>query len=70
MTAPADTDLMACVRELPPMQQAVVALRFGNDLALADIGRALGKRRAAVESLQRRALARLRGMLEETIDEH
>jgi RNA polymerase sigma-70 factor (ECF subfamily) len=57
--------VLACLRRLPPMQRAVVALRFVDDLSLADTAAAIGKRLAAVESLQRRALANIRTMLED-----
>jgi RNA polymerase sigma-70 factor (ECF subfamily) len=59
-----------CLRRLPSMQRAVIALRFLDDLPVDEVARELGKRRAAIESLQRRALSQLRTMLEEHDDEH
>jgi RNA polymerase sigma factor (sigma-70 family) len=61
--------VLSCVRRLPPMQRAVVALRFIDDLPLAEVATLLGKRVGAIDSLQRRALAALRTMLEETDDD-
>jgi RNA polymerase sigma-70 factor (ECF subfamily) len=60
----------ACLRDLPPMQRAVIALRFVDDLPLAEVAQLLDKSTSAVDSLQRRALANLRTMLEEHDDEH
>ena len=62
-------DVLACIRRLPPMQRAVVTLRFVDDLSLADVASLLGKRIGAIDSLQRRALSALRTMLEETDDD-
>jgi RNA polymerase sigma-70 factor (ECF subfamily) len=59
-----------CLRKLPPMQRAVVALRFVDDLPLAEVAELLNKSTSAIDSLQRRALAGLRTMLEEHDDEH
>jgi DNA-directed RNA polymerase specialized sigma24 family protein len=52
------------------MQRAVIALRFVDDLPLAEVAQLLDKSTSAVDSLQRRALANLRTMLEEHDDEH
>ena len=66
----ADTEaVLASLRQLPPMQRAVIALRFVDDLPLAEVAALLGKRVGAIDSLQRRALAALRTMLEETSDD-
>ena len=66
----ADTEtVLSCVRRLPRLQRAVIALRFVDDLPLADVAALLGKRVGAIDSLQRRALAALRTMLEETDDD-
>ncbi len=62
--------IRACLRELPAMQRAVITLRFVDDLSLADVAKRLGKRVGAIDSLQRRALAALRIMLEENHDEY
>jgi RNA polymerase sigma-70 factor (ECF subfamily) len=66
----ADTEtVLSCLRRLPPLQRAVVALRFVDNLPLAEVAALLGKRVGAIDSLQRRALAALRTMLEETDDD-
>ncbi len=57
--------VLECIRALPPMQRAVIALRFVDDLPVAEVARLLHKRAGAIDSLQRRALATLRTMLEE-----
>ena len=69
-TNAADTETaLAALRRLPPMQRAVIALRFVDDLPLSEVARLLGKRVGAIDSLQRRALAALRTMLQETDDD-
>ena len=66
----ADTEtVLACLRRLPPLQRAVIALRFVDDLPLAEVAALLHKRVGAIDSLQRRALSALRTMLEETDDD-
>lgn len=61
--------VLAAIRRLPAMQRAVIALRFVDDLPLAEVATLLGKRAGAIDSLQRRALAALRTMLEEPDDD-
>ncbi len=56
-------ELLACARRLPPLQRAVLALRYGDDLAVAEIARRLDRDTAAIDSLLRRARAGLRRML-------
>jgi RNA polymerase sigma-70 factor (ECF subfamily) len=56
-------DLLACARRLPPLQRAVLALRYGDDLAVAEIARRLDRDTGAIDSLLRRARAGLRRML-------
>jgi RNA polymerase sigma-70 factor (ECF subfamily) len=69
-TTVADAEtVLSCVRRLPPLQRAVIALRFVDDLPLADVAALLGKRVGAIDSLQRRALVALRTMLQETDDD-
>lgn len=57
-------DLIAA---LPPDQREVMLLRFFGDLTLEQTASALGKRTEAVKSLQHRALARLRKILEQAV---
>jgi RNA polymerase sigma-70 factor (ECF subfamily) len=67
-TADSET-VRAAIRRLPAMQRAVIALRFVDDLPLAEVASLLGKRAGAIDSLQRRALVALRTMLEESDDD-
>jgi RNA polymerase sigma factor (sigma-70 family) len=45
-------------------QRAVILLRVVGDLSVTDVAHVLGKRPGAIKMLQRRGLARLRGILE------
>jgi RNA polymerase sigma-70 factor (sigma-E family) len=56
--------LLACVRELPPSQRAVLVLRYFDDLTEAETARALGCTVGTVKSQHSRAMARLRGLVE------
>jgi RNA polymerase sigma-70 factor (ECF subfamily) len=58
-------ELLACARRLPPMQRAVLALRYGDDLSIVEIARRLDRDTSAIDSLLRRARAGLRRMLTE-----
>jgi len=49
---------------LPEEQKQVIVLKFGEGLTNAEVGRLLGKSEGAVKSLQHRALASLRRLLE------
>jgi len=55
--------LQALVAQLPEPQQTVIRLRFFHDLSAPQVAKVIGRRIGAVESLQHRALARLRGQL-------
>jgi RNA polymerase sigma-70 factor (ECF subfamily) len=56
-----DRDLLQrALQELPEQERAVVALRFGGDLALSEIADLLGERQTTVEGRLYRALRRLR----------
>ena len=56
--------ILACARELPPMQRAVLALRYADDLTIADIAFLLDRSVDAVESLLRRARSGLRALID------
>jgi len=56
--------LLACVRELPPSQRAVLVLRYFDDLTEAETARALGCTVGTVKSQHSRAMARLRELVE------
>jgi RNA polymerase sigma-70 factor (ECF subfamily) len=57
--------LVDAMRRLPTADQEVLCLRFALDLGEAETAAALGCRRGTVKSRTSRALARLRGQLEE-----
>ena len=60
---------MNAIRELKPRDRAVVALRFGADLDYDGVGTALGISSAAAGVAGRRALRRLRTILENRDDQ-
>lgn len=64
-----DDDLMNAIRDLRARDRAVVALRFGADLDYASVGTALGISSAAAGVATRRALSRLRTILENRDDQ-
>ena len=55
-----ENELAEMLESLTPSQKTVLVLRFGADLAVADVARAMGKTEGAVKLIQHRALARLR----------
>jgi RNA polymerase sigma-70 factor (sigma-E family) len=55
--------LLACVRELPAGQRAVLVLRYFDDLTEAETARILGCSVGTVKSQHARAIARLRQRL-------
>jgi RNA polymerase sigma factor (sigma-70 family) len=63
---PTDPALLRAVGTLPPMQRAVVALRFLEDRSEADTAAILGVAPGTIKSHSHRALAALRHALAET----
>jgi RNA polymerase sigma-70 factor (sigma-E family) len=62
--------LWAATRRLPLRQQAVLVLRYHEDLSEAEIARVLGIPAGTVKTLARRGLARLRRSLDATTQGH
>jgi RNA polymerase sigma factor (sigma-70 family) len=60
-----DDELWDAVRSLPPMQRAAVAYRYVNDLAYADIAKALSCSEDSARQNARMGLRRLREVLSE-----
>lgn len=60
---PERDDLLACVRELPVGQRAVLVLRYFDDLTEAETAGVLGCSVGTVKSQHARAMARLRQLL-------
>jgi RNA polymerase sigma-70 factor (sigma-E family) len=60
---PGRAALLACVRELPAGQRAVLVLRYFDDLSEAETARALGCSIGTVKSQHARAMARLRELV-------
>ncbi len=55
----------AALRQLTPLQQQVLALRFLEEMSNAEIGEIVGRAEGAIKGLQHRALTALRRVLEE-----
>ena len=60
--------LMAALRTLPPLDRAVVVLRYWEDYSVVDTARLLDLSEAAVKNRSLRALRALRGQLAEPPD--
>ncbi|HEY7124289.1 MAG TPA: RNA polymerase sigma factor [Ktedonobacterales bacterium] len=59
-----DAHLQALIKQLSPMQQRVLQLRFGEELRSAEIAAQIGKREGTVRSILSRTLNHLRGLYE------
>jgi RNA polymerase sigma-70 factor (ECF subfamily) len=57
------TELLSAVKQLTPIQQEVLALRFGEGLTAKETGQTMRKTTGAIEALQHRALAALKRIL-------
>ena len=55
-----DADLWRALRQLPPKQRAVIALRYYEDMSEADIARTLGCSVGTVKSQASKGLAKMR----------
>jgi RNA polymerase sigma-70 factor (ECF subfamily) len=59
------TGLYRMVGELPPLQQRVIRMRFGEEKSIREIALFLKKTEGAVKQLQLRALRKLRSRMDE-----
>jgi len=57
------SELRSALNELTPMQQEVLALRFGEGLTARETGQVMRRTTGAIEALQHRALAALQRIL-------
>jgi len=51
------------IKKLPPAQRDVISLRFGAELSIAEVAKALGKNPGTVKALQYNGIAALRKMM-------
>ena len=58
-------EIIDATRGLTPAQQEVISLRFGGELSVAEVARAMGRSEGAVKALQHSAIAALRKALGE-----
>ena len=58
-----DADLWRALRQLPPKQRAVIALRYYEDMSEADIARTLGCSVGTVKSQASKGLAKMRRLM-------
>jgi RNA polymerase sigma-70 factor (ECF subfamily) len=58
-------EIIVATRGLTPAQREVVSLRFGGELSVAEVARAMGKSEGAVKALQHSAIVALRKALGE-----
>jgi RNA polymerase sigma-70 factor (ECF subfamily) len=61
--------LWSAISRLTPEQQEVLALRFGQQLTAREVSEVVGKSVSAVEALQHRALAALRRVLKQGLND-
>lgn len=61
--------LWFAISRLTPEQQEVLALRFGQQLTAREVSQVVGKSVSAVEAIQHRALAALRRILNEGLND-
>jgi RNA polymerase sigma-70 factor (ECF subfamily) len=59
-------EVSAALSELTELQQEVIALRFGQELPIKEVGALMGRSEGAVKQLQARAVASLARILRET----
>ena len=64
LRATSDQRLLELLRQLPPDQREVLALRFVADLPLAEVAELLSRSVGAVKQLQRRGLIALRELVD------
>jgi RNA polymerase sigma-70 factor (ECF subfamily) len=58
-------EIIVATKGLTPAQQEVISLRFGGELSVAEVARAMGKSEGAVKALQHSAIVALRKALGE-----
>jgi len=56
-------ELSRATKKLTKLQQEVISLRFGGELSVAEVARAMGKSEGAVKALQHSAIVALRRVL-------
>ena len=56
-------EIVAATRDLTKAQQEVISLRFGGELSVAEVARAMGRSEGAVKALQHSAILALRKAL-------
>jgi RNA polymerase sigma-70 factor, ECF subfamily len=56
-------EVVAASKELTAAQQEVISLRFGGELSIAEVAKAMGRSEGAVKALQHSAIAALRKAL-------
>jgi len=56
-------EIVAATKDLTRAQQEVISLRFGGELSVAEVARAMGRSEGAVKALQHSAIVALRKAL-------
>lgn len=62
--------LAAALGELPEREKQILALYYERELTLAEIGQVIGVGESRVSQLRTQAIARLRTLMRESIDDH